>query len=337
MDATGHVVNTSLRQLEGPGSDARRAFASGRLIRLRRGFYVPTGVWLKARPDARFRMALEAHAWSNPSAVFCGETALFLRGIPTVKAPMTIDVATGSNGRLGLQPSTFAVRGGSEAASQARHITPPPVRRRLRRALAAEDVDGYLAVPLAEALTEVLASGKFARALTVADGVLRHDPDMPLLERPDLRDALARLPHRTQRARAERVASLARAGAESPGESVSRAIMHLYGFPEPVLQREHSDALGFVGRTDFAWDEAPEPVGEFDGWGKYFQSELTAGQDPQDIFRKEKRRENRLLALGHPVLRWDWADLEQPLRLRAKLLEGGLRPTRGRVAVEKIS
>ena len=101
-----------------------------------------------------------------------------------------------------------------------------------------------------------------------------------------------------------------------------------------------------MGRTDFFWApgqlEARRPgfgegpVGEFDGWGKYFRSDV-AGGDPQDIVRKEKRRENRLLALGHPVVRWDWADLERPTRLRATLVEAGLRPTSRRLVAEKIA
>ncbi len=128
--------------------------------------------------------------------------------------------------------------------------------------------------------------------------------------------------------------ALARRGAESPGESVSRALMHLFGFPEPVLQREHHDAQGLIGRTDFAWDVAPEPVGEFDGWGKYFRRELTGGEDPRDVIRREKRRENRLLALGHPVLRWDWADLERPESFRNRLLEGGLRAGRSHLLLD---
>src|SRR5579859_3633642 len=99
MDALAHLLDTSLRQLYEPAPGARLDFASGRLIRLRRGFYVPTPVWLDAGPHERFRLALEAYTRANPGTVFCGETALFIRGVPTVKAPPVIDVATSSNGR----------------------------------------------------------------------------------------------------------------------------------------------------------------------------------------------------------------------------------------------
>ncbi|WP_138417207.1 hypothetical protein [Sinomonas gamaensis] len=337
MQLLGHLLDTSQRNVGVLGRGARAGFAAGELIRLRRGFYFPTSLWLGARPDERFQIALSAYMQANPESVFCSETALFVRGIPTVKAPPAIDVVATSNGRLGVAPPTFQVRGGSPAAIRARRFPPPPVRRHLHRDLDAEEVGGYRSVPLVEALIEVLASGKFPRALTVADGVLRSSPSTPLLERPEVRKAIDRLTAASQRRRAELIAALARPGAESPGESVSRALMHLFGFPEPLLQKEHFDPLGFIGRTDFFWDMARRPVGEFDGWGKYFRNELTGGEDPGTIIRREKRRENRLLALGHQVLRWDWADLEQPIRLRTKLLEAGLRPRTRRLVVEKIA
>ncbi|KHL02780.1 hypothetical protein [Sinomonas humi] len=337
MDMLGYLLDTSRRDLLVPAQDPRRGFASGQLVRLRRGFYVPTQVWVGARPDQRFRMAVAAFARANPKAVFCGETALFLRGIPTVKAPPAIDVATTTKGRLGVGSSTFSVCGEGEAAERARRCPPPRVRRHLHSSLNADDAGEHLTVPLAEALVEVLATGKFPRALAVADGVLRERACGLLLDQEDVRSAIACLKAKSHRRRAELIGSLARAGAESPGESVSRALMHQFGFPEPILQKQHFDALGFVGRTDFFWDLEPSPVGEFDGWGKYFEKELTGGQDPREIIRNEKRRENRLLALGHPVIRWDWADLEQPMRLRAKLLAVGLRSAQRPVTAEKIA
>lgn len=337
MDLLAHLVDSSLRKVDGPSFDPRTRFSDGRLVRLRRGFYVPTPLWLDATPTERFQAALTAHAIANPHTVFCGETALFLHGIPVVKIPPSIDVAVDSTTRLGLRPHSFCVRGESDHAARARLLAPPPVRRHRHAEVNVTIVGEYRTVPIATALAEVLATGRFARAITVADGMLRRNKESSLLDIPDVTASIAGLPHKTQRQRAELVASLARAGAESPGESVSRALMHILGFPEPILQREHRDAQGLIGRTDFAWDVLPEPVGEFDGWGKYFRSELTGGEDPRDVIRREKRRENRLLALGHPVLRWDWGELEQPGLLRAKLVEGGLRPVGTTVLAEKFA
>jgi hypothetical protein len=269
--------------------------------------------------------------------VFCGETALFLRGIPVVKVPPTIDVATTSTTRLGVRAASFAVRGAGESCARALASAPPRIRRHFHPTVEPEEAGGYYTVPVVEALVETLVHAKFARALTVADGVLRLDAGAPLLDRAPVVEAFGALRYGTHRRRCEAIAQLARAGAESPGESVSRALMLRFGFPEPVLQCEYADALGLIGRTDFTWPNgagaAPTPsgkvrVGEFDGWGKYFNAELTGGEDPRTVIKREKKRENRLLMLGHPVLRWSWAELEQPARFRSMLVGAGLQATR---------
>jgi len=41
---------------------------------------------------------------------------------------------------------------------------------------------------------------------------------------------------------------------------------------------------------------------------------------------REKLREDRIRALGHGFVRWSWADVDNPDRLRRKLLAAGLRP-----------
>lgn len=346
MEPCEALIDVSRHLLLGSSEGPRTRFASGDLVRLRRGFYVPTILWLEAKEHERFALAVAALAQAHPETVFCGETALFLRGLPTVKAPTAIEVAAASRGRLGVRPATFQVMGTSGLAERARRAAPPPVRRYFVPEACPEELGGFLAVPVASALAGVLATGRFARALTVADGVLRLQPGVPLLERLPFRTAVHDLPYATWRSRASLIASLARAGAESPGESVSRALMHLWGFPEPALQVNLHDALGLIGRTDFFWEpglvERPGPgfgagpVGEFDGWGKYFSHQPGSG-DPAQAIRKEKRRENRLLTLGHRVVRWDWADLERPLRLRAKLVEAGLRPTGRRLVAERTA
>lgn len=338
MTAHGQAADTAILDLLARDSDPRRAFAAGDLVRVRRGCYYPTDAWLALSDVERFQLAVTAHAWTNPDAVFCGETALFLRGIPVVKVPPTIDIATKSTTRLGIRPSSFAVRGTGESSGRALASTPPPVRRHFHSTVMPQEARGCLTVPVVEALVETLVHAKFARALTVADGVLRLEAEAPLLDRAPVMEAVTALRYATHRRRCEAIASLARAGAESPGESVSRALMLRFGFPEPVLQREYADGQGHLGRTDFTWPCGPqatptpsgkERVGEFDGWGKYFASELTGGEDPVAVIKREKKRENRLLAMGHPVLRWTWAELEQPARFRSMLVTGGLHPSRG--------
>jgi hypothetical protein len=58
-----------------------------------------------------------------------------------------------------------------------------------------------------------------------------------------------------------------RTRAESPGESVSRAVIRWCGFEDPVLQAEFRYE-GVTDRTDFLFPSS-RTVGESDGWGKY--------------------------------------------------------------------
>jgi hypothetical protein len=67
-------------------------------------------------------------------------------------------------------------------------------------------------------------------------------------------------------------------------------------------------------------------VGEFDGKGKYVQAALRDGMTADEAVYREKLREDRIRALGHGFVRWRWADLTDPSRLRCKLLAAGLRP-----------
>ncbi|MFC8502084.1 hypothetical protein ACFUC1_06970 [Pedococcus sp. NPDC057267] len=116
--------------------------------------------------------------------------------------------------------------------------------------------------------------------------------------------------------RARDAVALADGSAESPGESRTRMVLrHLPSTVtvEPqavILDRDH----GFVGRSDFLVDGLV--VVEFDGRAKYG---LT-GTAPEDLWA-EKRREDRLRALGYAVVRLTWADLANPGAVCQRVLE----------------
>lgn len=98
---------------------------------------------------------------------------------------------------------------------------------------------------------------------------------------------------------------------ESALESFSWARFLDWRLPLPECQHEVWDAAGLVGRVDFWW-KGRRVVGEADGRGKY--------RTRADLYA-EKRREDRLRALGLAVIRWDWSDLCGPRSsdLRARL------------------
>lgn len=103
--------------------------------------------------------------------------------------------------------------------------------------------------------------------------------------------------------------------AESPGESVSRAVIQWCGFAEPDLQREFRFE-GSTDRTDFFWDRV-RAAGESDGYGKY------AGAEAARVIA-EKRREDRLRRNLDGFARWDWADTMRVAPLRHALISAGV-------------
>jgi hypothetical protein len=125
------------------------------------------------------------------------------------------------------------------------------------------------------------------------------------------------------RTRVSTVLDFARGDAESPGESLSRVQIMVMGFPAPELQRVFTDARGLIGRVDFYWPQA-HLVGEFDGLVKYSKPEFLSGRTPSEVVVEEKRREDRLRALGLRVVRWTWDDLRDPAFLRDLLTSAGL-------------
>lgn len=88
--------------------------------------------------------------------------------------------------------------------------------------------------------------------------------------------------------------------------------MYEHGLPRPRLQTVFRDRFGLIGRVDFDFEEY-EAVVEFDGALKY------GGGSPEVLLR-EKRREDRLRALGRTVIRTDWSDLDHPAELAARIL-----------------
>lgn len=97
---------------------------------------------------------------------------------------------------------------------------------------------------------------------------------------------------------------LARTGAQSPLESLSRLRLCRAGLPEPRLQVPFQDSSGVIGVVDMLFEDLGV-VGEADGAAKYGTRE--------DLLR-EKKREDRIRALGFPVVRWDWASAQGTMR-----------------------
>lgn len=284
----------------GVGCDAlRRAVGSGQLVRVRSGAYVRSTEWASARPETRHRMAVDAASRQLAAPVFCHESAAAVWGLPLVGADDGVHVlgpagADGSRAGLGTR------------AGVTRHAARPDVR--------VVDRDGLRVTSPVDTVLAVAASRDLRRSLPVADAAVRAG----LVTREDLaRGASAR--DRTRGVRRMRVvAHLADGRAESAGESVSRARIHLDGFVQPDLQVPFVRRGAVVARVDFWW-AGPRVVGEFDGRKKYRVDGVDDRRALEDRLWDEKRREDRLRDAGLRVVRWTWQDAWRPGPLAALL------------------
>lgn len=101
--------------------------------------------------------------------------------------------------------------------------------------------------------------------------------------------------------------------------------MDQWGLEPPQLQVRFDVDVdgGSRVRVDFFWPEHGV-AGEFDGLAKYQKPEMLAGRRPEEVVVEEKLREDALRRLGLRIVRWIWADLRHPTRLRDLLLAAGV-------------
>ncbi|WP_314212205.1 type IV toxin-antitoxin system AbiEi family antitoxin domain-containing protein [Pseudarthrobacter equi] len=336
MEIPPGLIDTAAILRTGATTDTlHRAFRAGQLVRIRRGFYMHTEDWLRARPSERFAWTTTAVARSVKGAVLCGQTAAVASGLPTLGTPPCVELATTLPGRSGTRKSTVLVLGESGAAEEVRRTRSYPLRYRLGAVPEPIRSGEFLCSGLIRTTVDVLAAEELDQALVVADGAARRlrgtgvlGPGDSLLTVPGVAAGIAELPTAAGRRRAQRVVALASPLPESVGESYSRAVFEFLGFEQPVLQHVFNDGAGFIGRSDFWWPRHGV-VGEFDGKGKYVETAQRDGMTAEEAVYREKLREDRIRALGHGFVRWRWADLVDPDKLRRKLLSAGLRPGAG--------
>lgn len=328
----GLIDSAAILRARGTTDVIHREFRAGRLVRIRRGFYVRTADWLGARPSERFAWSTAAVARSVKGAVLCGETAALASGLPVLRTPACVELATTLPGRSGVRRSTLTVLGRDAAAQQVRGKRSYPLKYRLLPASETVLRGEFRCTSPVQTTLDLMVAGRLSEALVVADGLARMmhrqgllPADANLMAVPGIAAGISARAHPAAQRRAEHVASLASPLAESVGESYSRAAFEFLGFEQPVLQQVFRDAEGFIGRADCWWPRQ-RVVGEFDGKAKYLDAAVRGSASPEETVYREKLREDRIRALGLGFVRWGWADVENPERLRQKLLAAGLRP-----------
>lgn len=288
LNLTGDAV------VGGPGFDRLDALTrDGTVRRVRRGAYeaVLPG---ELDPVREHRVLIEATVRQTPTrAVLSHASAAVMHDLPTW------------NDELRRVHFTRD-QGGRGKIRRYVHLHTSPLPR--------EDVcmiDGLEVTSLARTVMDLARTWSMQRAVAVGDVALaRGDLDLP--------SVAARCYGWPGMAEARRVMDFVDPRSESPGESVSRVVLHEAGVAPPEPQFVVLDPAGqFVARSDFGW-EAMRTLGEYDGLVKYGRL-LKPGQSAADVIVEEKRREDALRELGWQIVRWMWEDLQHPMKLRERL------------------
>lgn len=248
-------------------------------LRLHPGVLVDKG-WVDSLKPAerhlvllRGRLMFRDHDWHAAR-----RTAALVHGLPIIGKPPAVP-------QLVRDKTSLALRGNS------RHerISTLPEHERSH--------DTVPVTSLARTVTDLAREESFRNAVVVADAALRAGAGQDELLRVAARCALW-----PGGAAARPVALFADGRAETPLESISRVAFRQLGLPAPEPQVEIWEHDQFVARVDFLWQRWCV-VGEADGRAKY--------ESVEDLYA-EKRREERLRALGFEVVRWDWQAAFRP-------------------------
>lgn len=290
--AANELITTADAGACGIGHHAlARLVRSGLLHRLRRGAFVDPETWKSRTPEQRHllrcRATLPHHAdgaLSHTSAMVAHGLAVFSVDLDVIHLSRTGGTRRGRQGGVQIHPAlpsgAFTTAAGLPACTAA------------VAALQVADWHGPRAGMVAA------ESALHHGACTSAD--LGRARDLVRLGR--------------GRAHADLVVDLAGPLSESPGETLTRLLLHTIGLPAPQQQARVALADGRTARVDFLlpqWDV----VIEFDGAVKY------EGADGRAELIREKHREDAIRAAGLQVVRLTWPDLDQPARVRTLVLD----------------
>jgi hypothetical protein len=286
----------------------------GQLLPVVRGAYrradAVTQDAARVADDAYLARVRATHLLSPKPLVFAGLSAAVVWSLPVIGSwPPQI-----------YEASPFA-GGGRSTPTIVRSYTGGPVEWVER--------DGVRVTTLARTVVDVARTELFGRSVTMMDaavggqdGALNQLVRHPVTKQ-QVTEELQRLGRVSGSSQCRAVINFADGASGSPGESLSRVGMHLLHLPAPELQVPFSDREGLIGIVDFCWHKY-HLIGEFDGAGKYLRDELRNGRTTDQVMVDEKRREDRLRALGFRVTRWDWPVARSLDLLGAHLTAAGL-------------
>ena len=304
------LLLASLARLEGWDGALFGAARRGELVRVRPGVYLPPAVWEGLSPTQRHLARMHAAALTLRGTVFSHQSAAVAHGLPLLtrrleRVHLLQRTGKGSGARAGAVVHAFSgdadvvLRGGLRITGGARTV-----------------MDLARTLPHAEALAAADA------ALRAPSRTGQDRRRGPVATQAELLARAEQLIGSRNGHAAYLVAAEADPRAGSPGESFSRSLVLRLGAPRPELQVAFHDDDGLIGYGDLYWREW-DVLGEFDGRLKY-GADNPSGLPPETVVYREKLREDRLRRVCRRVIRFSWADLEDPPRFAALLSGAGI-------------
>lgn len=323
-------------------ASVRIAVATKSLVRVHHGWFVDAATWRGWHPEQRHAAVAIAVARSQRAGdVLLSHTcAVVVHGLPLYRYVPARAHVTGP----GSSGSTLA-RSRSRSRTRddgIRAVQGPPVRH-------AADIDdhrhviaGLAVTDLARTVADVVGRLPLETAVAIADAALRqvalppgsreYDAEAAEQLRQRILECAALRPGARGSVQARWVVNFADGRAASPGESVSRLYFHQLGFEPPELQARVQHDAGYY-EIDLGFERLAL-WGEFDGHGKYVDTDMLGGLTTAQALLAEKRREDDIRGrTGRRMIHWEWEDIADLEAFRKKLAAFGVYPPGGPGAV----
>lgn len=281
------ALGTSARELE-------QAVSSGKLRRLRRGWYADGEVWRILHAEDRHLMRVVAAARAAiRQPVFSHVSAAALHGLPLYRHEGTRVHTIGPTPAF-ARSSTRVLQHAAVIDEAEVQVIGPLRFTCLERTVidVARTESPELSVACADAAARLAGEGSETRQQWIAS----------------LRQRLVSQPGLPGNAAARLALGHADGSADSVLESVSRLYLQLLGF-EVRSQVEVPSPNGAPFRVDFELVGC-DVFGEVDGMVKYSDDGILRGRSPHQVVIDEKRREDWIRGTtGKRIIRWGASDL----------------------------
>ncbi len=282
----------------------RRKVKTCDVVSPRRGLFARRVYWEGLSPEQKETHLLRGLARLHPGWTFCSVSAALLYGF---------DVPYDALGAVHINASRGErIRSDKLVRSHAACET----RSYLKR--------GVRLCSVQEALFGCMRDAPFDCAVAIVDSALRKGASKDGL----FKYLDAHCKGRKGIVRARMVLAFADGRAESGGESRARVVMARLGFAAPDLQVSIADPFDETKtfRSDYLW-RLPDGrliMGEFDGEVKYRDPGMLEGRTSLTVLTNERRRESRLTLYRIPIMRFTFADVQNPQKLEELMVRFGI-------------